>query len=93
MFMKPVRIHITDTLDLHTFKPEEVGDLLEEYLECCREKNLLEVRIIHGKGTGVLKNRVISHLKKNPRVVRFTDAPMEAGGWGATLVTLDGKEK
>lgn len=86
---KPVRIPITDEIDLHTFRPEEVADLLEEYFSECINHRILTVRVIHGKGTGVLKKRVQSALKKNPMVTSFADAPPGAGGWGATLVALD----
>jgi DNA-nicking Smr family endonuclease len=86
--MDPVKIPIEDHLDLHTFRPEELAELLEEYLcECIRAK-IFSVRIIHGKGKGILKRRVQSLLRKNPLVTSFKDAPPEAGGWGATLVEL-----
>ncbi len=86
--MEPVIIPIEDHLDLHLFRPKEVPDLIEEYLTACREKGLFEVRIIHGKGKGIQKARVRSLLKSNPKVMSFEDAPLEAGGWGATLVKI-----
>ncbi len=86
--MEPVVLPIEDHLDLHLFRPKEIPDLLEDYLEACREKGLFEVRIIHGKGTGVQKARVRSLLKSNPNVTSFEDAALEAGGWGATLVKI-----
>ena len=85
---KPVKIAITDELDLHTFRPEEVEGLLEDYFSECIKHGIFTVRVIHGKGTGMLKKRVRSALKKNPQVASFSDAPPEAGGWGATLVAL-----
>ncbi len=85
---QPVKIDVTDTLDLHTFRPAEVGDLLPEYFRTCLEKGIFEVRVIHGKGGGILKKRVRAILERDPRVVSFTDAPAEAGGWGATRVVL-----
>jgi DNA-nicking Smr family endonuclease len=85
---EPVEIKIGDTLDLHTFRPAEVGDLLPEYFRACLEKGILQVRVIHGKGTGALKRRVHGILERDPRVASFTDAPADAGGWGATLVNL-----
>ncbi len=85
---QPVRIDITDTLDLHTFRPAEVGDLLPEYFRACLEKGIFEVRVIHGKGSGALKRRVHAVLARDPRVASFSDAPLQAGGWGATLVVL-----
>lgn len=86
--MEPIEIPINGELDLHTFQPGEVKDLLEEYINACLEKKIISLRIIHGKGKGILKQKVHSILKKNPRVASFTDAPAEAGGWGATLVCL-----
>ena len=86
--MKPVRIPIDGNLDLHLFKPREVPDLLDDYFEECLQHGLREVRVIHGKGTGMLKKRVRSHLDGHPRVASFTDAAPDAGGWGATLVIL-----
>ena len=86
--MEPVKIPIEDVLDLHTFRPQDVPDLLEEYFRECVKINIHSVRIIHGKGKGIQKRRVHSLLKKNPMVMSFQDAPPEAGGWGATLVIL-----
>ena len=86
--MEPVKIPIEDALDLHTFRPQDVPNLLEDYFTECLKAGIYEVRIIHGKGKGVQKRRVQAILKKNPLVVSFCDAPPEAGGWGATLVVL-----
>ncbi len=86
--MQPVKIKVEDIIDLHTFKPEEVPDLLNDYFTACMEANIYSVRIIHGKGHGILKKRVHGLLEKNPFVLAFKDAPPEAGGWGATLVEL-----
>ncbi len=85
---EPVKIPITNELDLHTFRPAEVRDLLDEYFMECVKKGIFSVRVIHGKGGGILKKRVQAALIKNPRVRSFADAPPSAGGWGATLVTL-----
>ena len=79
---------ITDILDLHTFTPKEVPDLLNEYFTACIETGIFSIRIVHGKGKGILKNRVHGLLSKNPMVVSFKNAPPDAGGWGATLVEL-----
>lgn len=79
---------ITGTLDLHLFKPSEVGELVPDYLEECRQRGLLQVRIIHGKGTGQLRERVHAILCRLPDVVSFSLAPAEAGGWGATVVEI-----
>lgn len=87
-FSDPIEVPITDELDLHTFRPEEVKDLLNDYFEACLEKGITSVRIIHGKGKGILKKRVQSILASHRLVERSTDAPPEAGGWGATRVWL-----
>jgi len=86
--MEPVKISIEDALDLHTFLPRDIPDLIEDYLTECLKAGLYSVRIIHGKGKGVQKRRVQGLLRKNPLVSSFKDAPPEAGGWGATLVEL-----
>ncbi len=86
--MEPVIIPIEDNLDLHTFRPRDIPDLLEDYLVECLKAGLYSVRIIHGKGKGVQKRRVQGLLQNNPLVSAFKDAPPEAGGWGATLVEL-----
>ncbi len=89
--MKPVKMPIQDILDLHTFKPKEVSDLLVDYFSVCVDAGIFSVRIVHGKGRGILKKRVQGLLKKNPRVESFRNAPLQAGGWGATLVELKRK--
>ncbi len=83
-----IRIPIEDTLDLHTFQASEVPSLLEDYFSECVRGKIFQVRIIHGKGSGMLKRRVHSVLSASKMVEAFSDAPPEAGGWGATLVTL-----
>ena len=88
--MEPIDFPITDVLDLHTFLPKEVPDLLDDYFDACIELNLYSVRIVHGKGSGILKKRVHHILKKHPQVASYENAPAEAGGWGATLVKLKG---
>ena len=86
--MKPIIMPIEDTLDLHTFRPKEIADLLDDYLTECTKAGILSVRIIHGKGQGFLKKRVGKILTHHPLVIRYREAPPEAGGWGATLVDL-----
>ena len=86
---EPIHIPVTDELDLHTFRPAEVRDLIEDYLEVCAQKGFDRVRIIHGKGTGKLRQRVHSVLKNHKAVARFELASGDAGGWGATVVWLE----
>jgi len=85
---EPVEIPINGVLDLHTFHPRDVKDLLPDYLHECRKKGLLEVRVIHGKGTGALRETVHAILKRLPEVASFHIADETAGSWGATLVVL-----
>ncbi len=84
----PVELPIDGTLDLHTFRPSEVGALLDDYLDACRERGILQVRVIHGKGTGALRRTVLAHLERDDGVASFAPAGEEAGGWGATIVRL-----
>ena len=84
----PVTVPIEESLDLHTFPPKELKVLVEEYLFQCHQKGFKTVRIIHGRGKGVQRQMVRALLEKSPLVLRFEDAPPEAGGWGATWVQL-----
>jgi DNA-nicking Smr family endonuclease len=85
---EPVEIPITGELDLHTFRPDEAGDLLDHYLAECQRRDLRTVRVIHGKGTGTLRALVQARLARSPLVARFATGDEHSGGWGATLVTL-----
>ena len=85
---EPVRIPITDVFDLHTVPPRDVKPIVEEYLEEARRLGFKALRIIHGRGIGVQREMVRSILARTSFVESFSDAPMEAGGWGATIVTL-----
>jgi DNA-nicking Smr family endonuclease len=84
----PVRIPVTDILDLHSVPPRDVGPVVEEYLLEARRLGLKALRIIHGRGIGVQRETVRAVLARTPWVAAYGDAPAEAGGWGATLVTL-----
>ncbi len=84
----PVEIPIDGVLDLHTFHPRDLRDLVPEYLAACRERGILEVRIIHGKGDGTLRRTVHALLERDAGVLRYGLAGADAGSWGATLVTL-----
>ena len=85
--LDPIPLPIDGTLDLHTFNPREIKSLIPEYLRDCRERGILEVRIIHGKGTGSLRESVHAILKRSPEVESYRLAG-DRSGWGATLVTL-----
>ncbi|HWQ56616.1 MAG TPA: Smr/MutS family protein [Bryobacteraceae bacterium] len=84
----PLRIPITDVFDLHTVPPRDVEAMVEEYLLEARRLGLKALRIIHGRGIGVQRETVRAVLARTEFVVDFRDAPAEAGGWGATIVTL-----
>jgi DNA-nicking Smr family endonuclease len=84
----PVELPIDGVLDLHTFAPKDVKDLVAEYLDACAARGLDDVRIIHGKGTGTLRRIVHGVLSDHPLVVAFRLAGDGEGGWGATLVQL-----
>ena len=83
-----VEIPIDGVLDLHTFSPKDLPNLLDDYIEACLERGIYQVRIIHGKGKGILRDRVRAILSRHAMVEGFSEAPMEAGGWGATLAQL-----
>lgn len=81
-------IPIDGTLDLHTFAPREVKELVPEYVRECQARGILQVRIVHGKGTGSLRRQVHAILARTPEVESFTLAGETGGGWGATLVRV-----
>ncbi len=85
---EPVEMEITDVLDLHHFRPAEIGDLVENYLQLAWDRGLRQVRLIHGKGIGVQRRRVRAILERHPKVLRWGNMPGEAGGWGATWVEM-----
>ncbi len=87
-----VELPIDGTLDLHAFRPAEVGDLVDEYLHACRARGITHVRIIHGKGGGTLRRIVHARLARRTDVLAFALA-RDAGGWGATIVRLAQAER
>ena len=84
----PFRIPITDVFDLHTVPPRDVKAVVEEYLSEAHRLGFKALRIIHGRGIGVQREMVRAILSRTPYVTDFRDAPLEAGGRGATVVTL-----
>lgn len=85
----PLELPINGELDLHTFKPSDVGELVPDYIEACLERKIRRVRIIHGKGIGSLRETVHAILRRDQRVLRFELAGAGEGGWGATIAYLD----
>ena len=86
-FPEPIEIPLTDTLDLHHFHPQDVGELVDDWLKLCSEAGFDEVRIIHGRGTGAQRNRVHAILTRHHLVASFHLAPANPG---ATVVVLRG---
>jgi DNA-nicking Smr family endonuclease len=84
-----VKLPITDVLDLHSFPPKQVKDVVRDYLDAAYEAGLRRLRVIHGRGVGVQRATVRSLLERDPRVTDYGDAPAEAGGWGATWVEME----
>ncbi len=87
-FPEPIRLEIRDVFDLHTVAPREVRSVVEEYLREARRAGFRTVRIVHGKGVGVQREIVRGILSRTSFVENWTDAPPEAGGWGATIARL-----
>lgn len=91
--MEPVSWPITNELDLHAFRPSEISSLLPEYFLECRKKGIFQVRVIHGKGTGTLREGVHRLLEKLPGIASWQwPAAQSSGGWGATWVLLEQQE-
>ena len=88
-FAEPVVIEFSDVIDLHSIPPRQVRQVVEDYIEEAYGRGVEWVRIIHGKGVGVQRELVRSILARSPFVADFRDAPPEAGGWGATIVTMN----
>ena len=87
-FPDPLPLPIDGTLDLHAFRPGEVGELVPEWIGACEAAGIRALRIVHGKGTGALRRSVHALLSRDPRVASFRRAGEDGGGWGATLVEL-----
>jgi dsDNA-specific endonuclease/ATPase MutS2 len=85
---EPVRIPVTDVFDLHSVPARDVKAVVEGYLEEAQRLGLKALRIIHGRGIGVQREIVRAALARTEFVLDYRDAPAEAGGWGATVVTL-----
>ena len=84
----PVEVPINGELDLHTFRPQDVKAAVTEYLEVCRARGILQVRVVHGKGIGQLRQTVHALLAKLPSVASYSLASHYYGGEGATIVNL-----
>src|SRR5271156_6314142 len=91
MEFDPVRIPISSEFDLHSVPPRDVKAVVEEYLHEAHRMGFRALRIIHGRGIGVQREMVRAVLSRTEFVADFRDAPAEAGGWGATVVTLRGR--
>ena len=85
---EPVVLPISGELDLHAFAPRDIPDVVAEYVRACREKGILRVRLIHGRGKGVQRAEVRRTLRSLPGVASVADAPPSSGGWGATVIDL-----
>lgn len=85
---EPVPVPITGELDLHTFRPSDLGELIPAYLAECALRHIYEVRIVHGKGTGTLRTTVHALLRRCPLAASFRSGDETSGSWGATIVTL-----
>lgn len=85
---EPFRIPIEDVLDLHSIPPRDVKDVIDAWLDEVHLAGFKTLRIIHGRGIGVQREMVRSVLSRKPFIKTFSDAPLEAGGWGATIVTI-----
>ena len=84
----PVELPVEDFIDLHPFPPRDISDVVTDYLEVAYANGFREVRLIHGRGIGVQRERVRSTLSKHPLVTSFSDATADRGGWGATIAYL-----
>lgn len=82
-------IEINGVLDLHAFQPGDLSTLIDDYIDACLEKEIYEVRFIHGKGIGNIRRSVHALLNRNPHVTEYQLANESGGGWGATIANLE----
>jgi len=87
---EPVELPVTGELDLHAFAPRDIPSAVVEYVRACRERGIMRLRLVHGRGKGVQRAVVHRLLARLPGIARFADAPPDSGGWGATVVELGG---
>lgn len=87
-YLDPVELPIDGVLDLHAFSPKDLKHLIPDYIEECLKRNILELRIIHGKGKGNIRRSVHALLQRNNHVSHFSSGDMNSGSWGATIVRL-----
>ena len=85
---EPVEYPIDGALDLHLFPPKDTEDVVQEYIKACLERDILQIRVVHGKGIGVKREIVHSILKKHPNVISYRHEGGSGGSWGATVVDL-----
>ena len=81
-------LRVDGELDLHGIPPREVGDLVDDYLDQARAQGVLQVRIVHGKGIGALRETVHARLRRRDDVEHFQLGGEGGGSWGATVVRL-----
>lgn len=86
---EPFKIEINGVLDLHAFSPKDLSTLIDGYIDACLEKEIYEVRFIHGKGKGNIRRSVQALLARNPHVIDYQLANESGGGWGATIANLE----
>jgi len=90
---EPIVLPVTGELDLHAFAPHDIPSVVAEYVRACREKGILSVRLVHGRGKGVQRAEVRRTLRSVEGVASFRDAPPASGGWGATVIDLTPEEE
>jgi hypothetical protein len=88
-----IEIPVEDSIDLHSFPPRDVPDVVDAYLEVAVERGFTEVRLIHGRGIGVQRDRIQKLLARHPLISGFHDAPPDRGGWGATIAYIKVQNK